>query len=147
MEMIDIRDQLPRNGTYMKRPLSAVTQIAVHWDAEWRPHEYDSIARYKRQAQYHINKDWGGGAHGDGLMYAYKIDNVGDTFWCRNLDEVLWNVGGRPNYYTLPVCFDCGSRQLATREQAEGFEKLIEELCYHHPEFPATQGDVHGHRE
>lgn len=147
MQITDIRGILPRSGTYMKRPMNAITKIAVHWDAMNRPHEYDSVARYVGEAQMHINKDWGGGAHGDGLMYHLKIDNVGEVFQCRNYDEVLWNVGGNPNYYTLAVCLDGTTGQNPTKEQAESFEKLMAHLCYEHPEFPATQGDVMGHRE
>lgn len=139
--MIDVRHLLPRNGTYCKRPYNAITKIAVHWDAQFRPHEYDSVARYISQANYHINTG------GDGLFYHFKIDNVGDIFQCRNIDEVLWNVGGDANYYTLAVCIDCGGDQLPTREQMEALKILLDDLCTQHPEFPADRDDVMGHRE
>ncbi len=147
MDITDIRGALPRNGSYMRRPLGAISQIAVHWDAQFRPHEYDSVQRYIQEAQEHINRDWGGGARGDGLMYHYKIDNVGQVFLCRDHEDVLWNVGGNPNWYTLAVNFDCAPGQLPTKEQAEAFEKLMHYLCFEQPAMPATQGDVHGHRE
>lgn len=147
MEITNIIGKLPRNGSYMKRPLSAITKIAVHWDAWDRPHEYDSVQRFIQEAQMHIDKDWGGGAHGDGLMYHFKIDNVGEVFQCREMTDVLWNVGGNANYWTLAICFDCGEFQSITKEQGEAFLKLMEELCYNHPELPASQGDVAGHRE
>ena len=145
--MTDVRAQLPRSGTYMRRPLSAITKFAIHWDAMYRPHDYDSITRYVGEANMHINKDWGGGARGDGLMYHIKIDNVGEVFQCRDYEDVLWNVGGAANYNTLAVCFDCGADQAPTREQVESFKTLMDDLCNQHPEFPASQGDVYGHRD
>jgi len=145
--MEDVRNKLPRNGTYMRRPLSAITQFSIHWDAMYRPHDYDSVTRYVGEAQMHINKDWGGGARGDGLMYHIKIDNVGTVFQCRDFEDVLWNVGGNANYWTLAVCFDCGADQQPTREQIEAFQALMVELCTQHPEFPAEQNNVYGHRD
>jgi hypothetical protein len=142
----DIRGQLPRNGTWMRRPVSAIKRIAVHYDAENRPHEYDSLQRYKNEAQYHINKDWGGGAHGDGIMYALIIDNVGDVFVCRDIEDVTWHVGN-PNYSALATKYDGTEGQEPTREQAESAQKVLEVLCYRCPEFPASQGDVWGHQE
>lgn len=142
----DIRGLLPRNGTWMLRPLSAIKRIAVHYDAENRPHAYDSLERYKSEAQYHINKDWGGGAHGDGIMYHIIVDNVGDVFFCRDFEDVTWHVGN-PNYSAVAVKFDGTEGQEPTREQAESAQKVFEVLCYRCPEFPASQGDLWGHRE
>jgi hypothetical protein len=142
--MIDIRNLLPRNGTYMTRPVNAITQIAVHWDAMERPHEYDSVARYIQEANYHISQY---GGTGDGLFYHFKIDNVSDIFQCRDITDVLWGVGGNANYWTIQICIDCGADQLPTREQLEGLQTLLEDLCFNHPEFPASQGDVFGHRD
>ncbi|MDP4228572.1 MAG: peptidoglycan recognition family protein, partial [Bacteroidota bacterium] len=147
MNLIDVRSKLPRNGSIQRRPVSAIKRIATHWDALYRPHEYDSLARYIQEANLHINRDWGGGARGDGIMYHYKIDNVGDVYWCRDHEDMLWNVGGAANWDTLAVCFDAGDDQTITKEQAESFKELMEILCFHHDEFPASQGDVYGHRE
>ena len=142
----DIRGALPRNGRWLGRPLSAITGIACHWDAEYRPRVYDSLARYQAQARYHINKDWGGGARGDGLMYAIKVDNVGDVFICRDFEDVTWHVGNL-NYSYVGVCFDGTTNQQPTKEQIIAKGKLLEVLSYQCPEFPASQADVRGHRE
>lgn len=146
LKVYDIRSQLPRNGSYMRRPESAIKRIAVHYDAETRPHAYDSIARYKRQAQYHINKDWGGGARGDGIMYAIIVDNIGEVYVCRDIQDVTWHVGN-PNYSALATKYDCGGDQEPTREQMEAMKKVLEVLCFQCPEFPAGQGEVFGHKE
>lgn len=150
LNIIDIRGQLPRNGTWLRRPLSHIKKIAIHWDAEYRPKTYDSLARYKKQASYHINKDWEtnvpGITRGDGLMYHYKIDNVGDIFQCRDLEDVTWQVGAQ-NGICLGVAFDCGPNQQPTKQQVEAFYRLMEDLCYKHPEFPAGRANIVGHQE
>jgi len=142
----DLRGVLPRNGTWLTRPVGAIQIISEHYDAENRPHEYDSVARYVAQAWYHINKDWGGGAHGDGLMYDLKIDNVGEVFICRDFEDVLWAVGDA-NYRALSICYDGGAGQAPTREQMHSGNIVTEVLSYQVPEFPATQGNVLGHQE
>lgn len=142
----DIRHLLPRNGTWMTRPLSAIKGISDHWDAEYRPKAYDSVARYQGQARYHINKDWGGGARGDGLQYHGKVDNVGDYFVCRNFVDVLWNVG-QMNYSYIATCYDGTTGQAPTREQIITMQKVHKVLTTKCPEFPASQPDVRGHQE
>lgn len=142
----DIRSQLPRNGTWMTRPISAIKRIAHHYDAELRPHSYNSVERYKRQAQYHINKDWGGGARGDGIMYALIVDNVGDVFICRDFEHVTWHVGN-PNYSALATKYDCGGDQAPTREQIEAMQRVADVLTTKCPEFPAGRAQYYGHQE
>lgn len=148
LEVVDLRARLPRNGRWLGRPVSAIKQIAGHWDAEHRPHVYDSIQRYIGQANYHINKDWAppGNVHGDGLMYAWKIDNVGVVFITRDLEDVLWSVGDQ-NYVTASYCFDGTTGEGCTREQIASEQILLEVLCFNCPEFPASRGNVLGHQE
>lgn len=147
----DIRGILPRSGAPMHGPLThralgQITGIAVHWDAEERPHAYDSIARYVSEANYHINEDWGNGWHGDGLMYHFKIDNTGVIFYTRDVAEMVWAVTDENPYY-ISICLDGGPGQQPTHEQAQALQDLLNELCFNHPEFPASQADVRGHQE
>lgn len=142
----DVRGQLPRRATWMARPLSAITIISDHWDAQHRPHAYNSLARYVSQANYHINKDWGGGARGDGLQYHLKVDNVGDIYVTRDFEHVLWNISNA-NYNGIGICWDGTTGQNPTREQAEAFEKLHKVLTTQCPEFPAGRANIKGHQE
>ena len=147
----DLRSILPRSSAPMHGPLTHralghITGIAVHWDAVARPHDYDSVARYVSEANYHINEDWGNGWHGDGLMYHFKIDNTGVIFYTRDIAEMLWAVSDQNPFY-INICVDSGADQQPTREQAEALQALLDELCFNHPEFPASQADVRGHLE
>ena len=141
----DVRGQLRRNGTSMTRPVAHIKGIAGHHDAEYRPLAYDSLKRYQAQANYHINKDWGNGAHGDGLMYHFRVDNIGDLYITRNPEEVLWQVGNE-NYSYVGYCLD-GLNQQPTREQAHTVEMLLDVLTLETPEIAAGQNNVKGHKE
>ncbi len=146
LTVYDIRSKLPRNGTWMSRKVSSIRRIAHHYDAQFRPHSYNSLDRYRGQARYHINKDWGGGAHGDGIMYAVIVDNVGDVFITREFEHVTWHVGN-PNYSALAIKFDAGADQLPTKEQIIAMQKLGDVLTTKCPEFPAAKKDYWGHKE
>lgn len=146
LTVYDVRGQLPRNGRWMGRAVSAVHGIAYHWDAEWRPHAYDSLARIISQANYHINKDWGGGSHGDGLMYHAQVDNVGDLYVTRDIEDVLWSVGDM-NYSFMSICWHGTEGQDPTREQVESMQKISSVLCWETPEIPAGIADLKGHQE
>lgn len=148
IEVVDLRGVLPRKGRWLGRPVSAIKQIAGHWDAEHRPHAYDSVQRYIGQAWYHINKDWAPPQRigGDGFMYAWKIDNVGVVFITRDLEDVLWSVGDQ-NYVTASYCFDGTTGEGCTREMIASEQVLLEVLCYNTPEIPAGQANALGHQE
>jgi hypothetical protein len=129
------------NGTH-PRDVAQITSISIHHDASPRPHEYDSIARYRQEAAEHYKR------LGPGLQYHYKIDNVGQIFQTRPLDEWLYCVGSPENVTTLAICLDGNfEHELPTREQYEALSQLIIELCENHPEFPATYPDVRPHAD
>jgi hypothetical protein len=126
------------------RNQSVITQIAIHHDAAIRPHDYDSVARYRQEANEHYNR------LGPGLQYHFKIDNVGEIFWIRPFDVFLYHVGGQANYTTVAVCLDGyfhpPYNQPPTREQYEALKQLLDWLCTQNPQFPADQNDVYPHR-
>lgn len=133
------------NGTH-PRALSKITSISVHHDATPRPHDYDSVARYKQEAAQHYQR------LGPGLQYHYKIDNIGTIFQTRPLDEWLYCVGSSENTSTVAICLDGylhndqnNLGQDATREQYEALAQLLTDLCEKHPEFPATWPNVRPH--
>lgn len=131
------------NGTH-NRSESIITSIAVHHDASNRPHDYDSVARYKSEAAEHYNR------LGPGLQYHYKIDNVGQIFRIRPHTVWLYALGSQENVTSINICLDGyfhpPQNQQPTREQYEALKQLLDWLCTHNPQFPADQADVHPHR-
>lgn len=128
------------------RPVGNITRIIVHHDAVVRPHDYDSVARIRSEAAGHYN------SLGPGLQYHYSIDNVGEIFHVRSHDRTLWHCGNLPWNRTsiaikLDGYFHAPHNQRPTREQYEALKQLLDKLCTQHPEFPAVQANVYGHRE
>lgn len=128
------------------RPVGNIQKIVVHHDAVVRPHDYDSVARIRSEAAGHYN------SLGPGLQYHYSIDNVGEIFWVRSHERTLWHCGNLPWNRTsiaikLDGYFHAPHNQRPTREQYEALSQLLAKLCTQHPEFPAVQSDVYGHRE
>ncbi len=135
------------NGLHI-RNVSQITSIAVHHDAAPRPHEYDSVARYRSEAATHYTR------LGPGLQYHYKIDNTGVIFKIRPHNTWLYVVGTQENVTCLAICLDGylhndnnNLGQDPTREQYEALAQLLEELCEQHPEFPATWPNVRPHQD
>lgn len=132
------------NGTH-PRKLNQITSISVHHDAQFRSHDYDSVARYKAEAATHYQR------LGPGLQYHFKIDNIGTIYQTRPLDEWLYVVGSAENVSCIAICLDGyfhpPYNQIPTREQYEALAQLLEDLCEHHPEFPATWPNVRPHRD
>lgn len=128
------------------RPEGNIRKVICHHDAVVRPHNYDSVARYRNEAAVHYK------SLGPGLQYHVKIDNVGQIFWIRPFTATLWHAGNLAvNKTSIAICLDGyfhpGVNQKPTREQLEALQQLLVNLCTKHPEFPADQNDVFGHRE
>jgi hypothetical protein len=122
-----------------------IKTIAVHHDATPRPHDYDSIARYRNEAAEHYAR------LGPGLQYHYKIDNTGVIFKIRPHNLFLWHAGDDfGNVNGIAICLDGyfhpNVNQVPTREQYEALQQLLDWLCTQNPQFPAVQGDVYPHR-
>jgi hypothetical protein len=132
------------NGTH-QRNVGTITSISVHHDAQSRPHDYDSVARYHAEADLHYK------TLGPGLQYHYKIDNTGVIFKIRPHETWLYVVGSAENTSNIAICLDGyfhpPQNQVPTREQYEALYQLLENLCEQHPEFPATWPDVRPHRD
>ena len=131
-------------GTH-QRQVGKITSIAIHHDASPRPHDYDSIARYRSEAAEHYNR------LGPGLQYHYKIDNVGTIFKIRPHETWLYAVGTAENVTAIMICLDGyfhpPYNEQPTREQYEALAQLLTDLCENHPEFPATWPNVRPHRD
>ena len=127
------------------RNVNSITKIIVHHDAAVRPHDYDSMARYRSEAAAHYQ------SLGPGLQYHWKIDNVGEIFWVRPFEQTLYQAGNYPiNRTSIAVCLDGyfhpPYNQVPTREQYEALKQLLDWLSTSNPQFPANQDDVYPHR-
>jgi len=139
MRIIDIRKKLPRKGEWQKKWAKS-SLLVLHHDAVFRPNRYDSLKRYISQANYHISKGW------PGLAYTYRIDNVGDIFYCNDEDTILWHSGtAKGNNNGIAICLDGNfEKQNPTEKQLKALDWLLRELMNR---YNLTRNDVLGHRE
>ncbi len=68
------------------------------------------------EANYHINKDWGGGSYGDGLMYTAKLARDGTLYLTRAMTDLLW-AATNANPYGIWVCVDASTGSPLTAAQ------------------------------
>lgn len=147
MDIIDLRDKLPKvNRHIVRRKPSQITMIAVHHVGDGRvwSNTYDAFKEYVNEANYHINKDWGGGYFGNGLQYHYKIARDGKVYRTRDIEEITWHAMNA-NPIAVAVCLDGDlTLQDPTAAQIDALEELLNELrnWLHIP-----QGRVFGHGE
>jgi len=146
-EIVDLTSDAQINPGWAghSRNVNTIKSISIHHDASVRPHDYDSIARYRQEANYHTQ------TLGPGLQYHYKIDNVGQIFKTRPHETWLYVVGSNENTSTIAICLDGyfhpPHNQIPTREQYEALGQLLIKLCEQSPEFSATYPDVRPHRD
>lgn len=159
----NIISDLPRRINtpgYTTRTISSITRIVVHYDAvlvppppppskEAKP-PYNPIARYIDQAKYHINRNWNEGpgpiVKGFGLMYHFRVSADGRIWQTQPENLVLWHARAA-NQTSLAICCDLGPGQTPPNAQLKALRDLLNHLCYHRPDFPASRPDVYGHGE
>jgi hypothetical protein len=156
VEFTDITEQLPRDPEHPSYELRTPEEmrraniLAVHYDAERADWPYDPVERYKRQARYHMSKDWNPGpgvARGFGLMYHYRISPDGRLWRTQPEALVTWNANNA-NDLVIAVCADLGQGQKPTYEQVQTLQKFLDAMCYERPDLPGIrQGSIWGHGE
>jgi hypothetical protein len=155
LHITNISEALPRkvaSANRLVRPLSAITKIVVHYDGVHVPESgaYDPVRRYAEQARYHMSKNWNDGAgpvvKGFGLMYHYRVAAGGQVWQTQPEKLITWHARAA-NRSGLAICCDLGPGQRPPQAQLDGLRALLDHLCYHRPDFPASRPDVYGHGE
>lgn len=142
--IVDITGQLPHNGNYPLRPIANIKLIGIHYDGVDSLPGLDPIPFLQQEAQEHIDRDWGGGYHGAGLMYHYCID---DQIY-RTAPEValLW-AAMNANPLGLFIKMRAGPNTPPNQTKLDLLIHLLYWLCNERPDFPASASDVWGHGE
>jgi N-acetyl-anhydromuramyl-L-alanine amidase AmpD len=79
-------------------------------------------------------------------MYHYRISADGHIWQTQPEDVMLWHAR-HANYAGLSICCDLGPDQSPPPAQLDGLRTLLDYLCFHRPDFPASRQDVYGHGE
>ncbi len=140
VELVDIRDDLPRAWAWNRRALNRVTAVIVHYDAGFRPDQYNPLDRYIAQANGHIGRGWAT------LAYHIKVSGDGRAWLNNDFEDISYHAGDA-NPYSIGVCLDCGAVQEPTKGQVKTLYELLVVLTKESPEIRATQQQVLGNRE
>jgi len=149
-EVRDVIDELPQApwNALETRPLANIHFIVVHWDGGAPiPEGYDPLEYYKREAYYHIQKDWSwaepGVQGGRSLMYHEKISRDGNVWITRPAEHVCW-AAVNANYNGYMLCVDSTDGQPASRPQLATLPKRLDAL---RERFGLPRSAVYGHGE
>lgn len=90
-KIIDITDQLPKNGNYGKRSLSQIVRFVIH-------HSATTTGDPWQYAKYHVeNHGW------PGIGYHFVIQKDGTIYQTNSLDTISYHVEGN-NTASLGIC-------------------------------------------
>lgn len=129
--------------TWTQRNVNTIKKIVVHHTASRQLGGTDD-EQLRAEANQHINVNlWAG------LSYTFVILPNGNTHQINNFTDVTWTDG--INFDCVAIClkgyFHTPYNEVPTAAQLKALKELLDELSTQHPEFPAGQGDVMGHRE
>lgn len=148
--MVNVCGLLPHNYSrpgVAWRSVNTISKIVVHYPGDSGDDQEVYLDRLKMLASYHLNKDWGGGWMGFGLMYHRVIAPDGTIYETEPLELITWNAHSPANEIDLAILIDVGIGQNVTVLQRAALLAYLEQLCYHTPAIPAGPHDVYGHRE
>lgn len=91
MEIINIINDLPRNGEFRKRKLSDITTIAVH-------HSASKMGQFKPAdfARWHMDPK--GRLKAPAICYHFAIEPDGAIYQVNTLESVAWHAGNSNGY-------------------------------------------------
>lgn len=129
----DIRGMLPRkNENRVDNVPTLKRSLTFHWEGSSviEPMSIDGhVIWLQGVARYHIAKDWGGGAFGDGIMYHEAIGQNGDSYLMRDYEEVVWHAGnGEGNRTSRAILVVCSQRTAPNALQLSAIRKRINDF-------------------
>lgn len=126
------------------RATSRIEMIVAHWDGPRGPVlGYDPLSWYQWEARYHIQKDWGDGSRGFGLMYHEVVSRDGRVWLTRPATDIVWAaMGANPISYHTKV--DAGADYGPTAEQLATLPRRLDAL---RERYGVRRDQVFGHGE
>jgi hypothetical protein len=127
--------------SWYQRKVNTIKYITVHHSADQATGTNDQILQ--KEANAHIANGW------PGLSYHFFITKDGQVYQINNFSDVTWH--DTVNWDSIGVClqgyFHQPVNENPTDPQLRSLRALLDELCKNHPEFPADQSNVLGHKE
>jgi len=95
MEIINIIDELPRNGEFKQRPLHTITGITVH-------HSASKMGQFKPVDFARWHTDPKGRLRAPAICYHFAIEPDGAIYQVNTLESIAWHAGNA-NYSTIGI--------------------------------------------
>jgi len=133
---------LQKGRNWYKRDVSGIAHIVVHHSVTYTEGKTND-QMLKELASIHWNKDW------PGLSYHRVITPDGTVHIINNYDDLTWTDSHNTDSYAICLVgyFHPPVNMQPTTAQLKALKECLDELCTEHPEFPADQDDVKGHRD
>jgi N-acetyl-anhydromuramyl-L-alanine amidase AmpD len=132
-----------RNEDWYKRDIAGINYIVVHHSASRMQDNEDAML------QQHMNAHTGGDNNWPGLSYHFVIAKSGNIYQINEFDDLTYTDGINSESLAILVdgFFHPDVNEVPTLAQLSSLQELLDNLSNEHPEFPAGQGQVVGHRE
>jgi len=126
---------------WYQRAVNTIKYITVHHTGDRATGTNDQVLQ--KEANAHIANGW------PGLAYHFFITKDGAVYQINNYTDVTWHDA--VNWDSIGIClqgyFHPTINEKPTEAQLRSLRSLLDELCTKHPEFPADQKSVVGHKE
>lgn len=142
MEIIDRIGKYKQPGReWYTRAVNTIKVFSIHHDAI--PHGKTADQALNQIKTEHVNRGW------PGISYHYYIHSDGKIYQLNKHTEVTWVDG--INWDCIGIVlngyFHPDVNNKPTQAQLTSLKELLDNLSTQHPEFPADQSGVFGHRE
>jgi N-acetyl-anhydromuramyl-L-alanine amidase AmpD len=130
-----------RNEEWLKRDIAGINYIVVHHSASRMQDNEEAMLQQHMNA--HTGQGW------PGLSYHFVIAKSGKIYQINEFDDLTYTDGINSESLAILVdgYFHPDVNEVPTLAQLSSLQELLDNLCSEHPEFPAGQGEVVGHRE
>ena len=135
MEIKDVRDDLPSNGNYPKRPATDITHIDIHHSAT----DSGGYSILENIAEYHVRHNgW------PGIGYHYVVAPDGTIYKTGYANEMRWSIGQNNSYTISIMLIGNFSKEDPALEQYDNAVKLAEQVAN---AYNVEKENILGHNE
>ena len=160
----DVRDDLreyvkdkvkPNASKWQRRDVKKILAIAVHHEGgAVLPEVYDGYEEVKRDAAYHVSKNWGSAAqpyYAPNIAYHIQVARNGTAYLCNDLEDIVWHANNA-NPFTIGICLQGHfEKQEPSIAQLVTLRLLLKHFTQREPTYFGQMGcratDVWGHTE
>lgn len=138
-----IHKYLLNSRSWYQRPTEKVTTLTIHHSAMKQDGRQTNDSVLETIKKVHTGQGW------PGLSYHFVIMPDGTIYQTNDFTDITWHDTINDDSIGILVhgYFHPDVNEIPTQAQLVSLKELLDDLCINHPEFPADQDNVVGHRE